>query len=142
MITVNRVGRSSGTVTYQNRCHTLAPSTIAASSVSSPIDCRAARKSSMKVPEVVKIAMMMKAVIAIDGPEIHSQVEMPNRPGWLSAAGASPPPISRWKMPRGSANQFGPWMLSQDSTPLTAPLAENRNSQSTVMATVEVTDGK
>ena len=45
-------------------------------------------------------------------------------------------------MPRGSANQFGPSMLSQESTEFTAPLAENRNSHSTVIATVEVTDGK
>ncbi len=42
----------------------------------------------------------------------------------------------------GSLNQFGPFRPNQASTLLTAPLAENRKSQSTVIATELVTEGK
>ena len=44
--------------------------------------------------------------------------------------------------PRGSANQFGPSMLTQDSTLFTTPVALKRNNHSTVIATELVTDGK
>ena len=44
--------------------------------------------------------------------------------------------------PRGSANQFGPSMLTHDRILLITPVALNRNSHSTVIATELVTDGK
>ncbi len=47
-----------------------------------------------------------------------------------------------WKMPRGSWNQFGPSIQTQLSTLFTGPVALNRKSHSTTMATDEVTEGK
>ena len=47
-----------------------------------------------------------------------------------------------WNTPRGSLSQFGPSAPSAASTRLTAPDAVNRNRNSEVMATMEVTDGK
>ena len=96
----------------------------------------------MNVPDVVKIAIRMKAHMATDGPASHSQVLIPNRTGCWRAAGPSPPPRMRWMMPRGSWNQLGPVMANSPRKALMAPDAENRNSHRTVIATEEVTDGK
>jgi hypothetical protein len=112
-MTVNRVGRSIGSVTRRNRCQGVAPSIIAASSTSPEICCSAAMNRSMKVPDVVKIAMSMNTLSATLGPlsQFH-QVRPRNWP--LSAAGAWSTPTSPSRMcttPRGSAIQFGPSML-------------------------------
>lgn len=96
----------------------------------------------MKVPDVVKIAIRMKAVMATEGPASHSQDEMPRKPGCAMDAGALVLPVRMWRTPRGSANQFGPVMVSLASRAFTAPDAENKNSQTVVMATELVTDGK
>ena len=87
----------------------------------------------------------MKADIAIDGPASHSHSEMPRTSVDASASGAvSTPnqPSMTCSTPRGSANQFGPSMLTQESTLFTTPVALKRNNHSTVIATELVTDGK
>ena len=145
MTTVKIVGLSIGTVTYRNRCHAFAWSIIAASSISGPMLCRPAMNRSMNVPEVVKMAIMMKALIATDGPASHSHHEMPRNSLEASASGAVSRPKTPRTMcstPRGSSNQFGPSIANHDSTLLTTPVGLNRNSHSTVMATELVTDGK
>ena len=96
----------------------------------------------MNVPDVVKTAMKMKAVIATEGPAIHSQGVTPRKPGWDMDAGASGLPRMMWMRPRGSLNQLGPLRPNQARNALTAPVAENRNSHSVVMATELVTEGK
>lgn len=50
----------------------------------------------MKVPDVVKIAMKMKAVHAADGPASHSHQLIPRKPPPVKAAGAlSTPNLDR-----------------------------------------------
>ena len=101
--------------------------------------------SSMKVPEVVKIAIRMKALIATEGPASQSHHEIPRKSLPARAPGAvSTPktPSTMCSTPRGSANQFGPSRLNQDRILLTTPVALKRKSQSTVMATELVTEGK
>ncbi len=66
-------GRIIGTVTYRNFVHSVAPSSAAASLTDSSMLCSAARKMSMKVPEVVKIAMMTNTHMAMLGPDSQSQ---------------------------------------------------------------------
>ena len=73
------VGRSIGRVRWRNRCHALAPSTIPASSISSPMLFSAAMNSSMNVPEVVKTAISTKADIATDGPASQSHQLTPRK---------------------------------------------------------------
>ena len=129
----------------RNRCQPDAPSIMPASPSSVPTFCSAATNSSMKVPLVVKTAMRMKTLIATDGPAIHSHQLMPRNslevrnsgPAWTPTA-----PRATCTIPRGSLNQFGPVMPIHESTSLTTPDVENRNSHSTVIATELVTDGK
>ena len=51
-------------------------------------------------------------------------------------------PSALCRTPLGSLNQFGPEMPIHESTSLMTPVVEKRNSQSTVMATELVTEGK
>ena len=113
------------------------PSTLAASSISSPTFCRAARKSSMNVPEVVKTARMISTHIATDGPESQSHQVSPSGPSpAIGPASATPTsPRSLCSTPLGSANQFGPLAPNQEITAFTAPLALNRKMNTVVMAT-------
>ena len=93
--------------------------------------------SSMKVPDMVKIAIRMNADIAIDGPASHSTA-IPRTSVDASAAGSEltpSQPSMTCSTPRGSANQFGPLMLTQESTLFTAPVALKRNNHRTVIAT-------
>ncbi len=50
--------------------------------------CSAAMKSSMNVPDVVKMAIMMKALIATEGPASHSHHDIPRNALPASAEGA------------------------------------------------------
>src|SRR5690606_33905120 len=121
-----------------------APSTAAASSISAPTFCSAARKSSMKVPDVVKIASTMSTHIATEGPANQSHQLRPSGPPAAAAPDPSTPrpPSSRCSTPRGSANQLGPLTPSQPSTWLTAPEEVNRKMKIVVMAIELVTEGK
>ena len=86
--------------------------------------CSAAMNSSMKVPDVVKIAITMNALIATDGPASHSQKEIPRKSLELQAGGCRVDAEGAQddvQTPRGSANQLGPSMLTQERTLLTAP---------------------
>ncbi len=80
VITVKMVGFNCGIVTFHIRCHSFVPSMMAASSVDSPMLCRAAMNMSMKVPEVVKTTMRMMANMATEGPESQSHQEIPRKP--------------------------------------------------------------
>ena len=67
----------------------------------------------MKVPLVVKIAMMMNTVMATEGPANQFHQERPRKSASVSAAGPSVTPTDPkriWRMPLGSANQLGPLM--------------------------------
>jgi hypothetical protein len=117
---------------------------MAASVTSPPRFCRAATKSSMKVPLVVNTAMKMNAVMRRRPPS-QSHQETPRSVFCVRAAGpvlTPNRPRRLWMIPFGSLNQFGPLTPNQESTLLTAPVVLNRNSHSTVMATELVTDGK
>src|SRR5690606_5447900 len=143
--TVNSVGLSIGRVIEKNFRTGPAPSTSAASSMSWPMACRPARNRSMKVPDVVNTARAISAVIATDGPAIHSHQVTPSGPSPARNEGTefTPSQLSTmWNTPRGSANQLGPLTLSQLRTPLTTPEAPNRYRNTTVIATELVTDGK
>jgi hypothetical protein len=143
--TVNSVGRSCGSVTRKNRCRALAPSIMAASSTSTGMFCSAAMNSSMKVPDVVKTAMVMKTDIAMLGPASQFHSETPSTSVSVRNAGPSSTPTapsSTCTTPRGSSNQLGPSMLRKLSAEFTTPLELNRNRNTTVMATELVTDGK
>src|SRR4051794_34228142 len=99
----------------------------------------------MNVPLVVKIAIRMNANIATEGPASHSHQVIPRNPFVVSAWGPESMPIAArpmWRMPFGSLNQFGPLMPTHESTSFTTPVVEKRKSQSTVIATELVTDGK
>lgn len=99
----------------------------------------------MNVPEVVKIASRMNALIAQDGPASQSHHETPKKPWPTSIRGPlwiPNAPSAACSTPAGALNQFGPWMPTQPSSLLMAPLVLNRKSQSTVIATELVTDGK
>ncbi len=94
--------------------------------------------SSMNVPEVVKTAMRMKA----DHGDRRAGDPVPARDPQdrgcsegLSGPVTPNAPRAMWKMPRGSSNQFGPSMPTQLSTLFTGPVALNRKSHSTTMAT-------
>ena len=99
----------------------------------------------MKVPLVVKIAMMMNTVIATDGPASQFHHDTPRKSFPVSASGPSVMPTvpkSMWRSPLGSASQLGPSMPIAPSTALTTPRVLKRNVKSTVIATDAVTDGK
>ncbi len=102
--------------------------------------------SSMNVPLVVKIAMMMNADIATEGPASQSHHETPRKPFRVSAVGARRrrrrAPSRMCRSPLGSLNQLGPSMPTRARIALTTPVVEKRNSHSTVIATELVTDGK
>lgn len=96
-------------------------------------------------PEVVKTAMRMKADTATEGPESQSHQLTPRSVPDSSAAGGElmpTAPARMWKTHVGSWNQFGPVIPSSDGNLFTAPVALNRNSHKTVMATGLVTEGK
>ena len=133
-------------MTRQKRCQPFAPSIMAASSISAPMFCSAAMNSSMNVPLVVKIAIMMNADIATDGPR---STPTTTRRGTLvreqSRAGrrGRPSPSAMWTMP---SRVLEP-VRAVDADPRQdlvddAGGVEKRNSHSTVMATELVTDGK
>src|SRR5690606_13897375 len=142
--TVKSVGLSIGSVTEKKVRNGPAPSTAAASSISAPTFCSAARKSSMKVPDVVKIARMMSTHIATEGPANQSHQLKPSGPSAAAAPDPSTPtaPSSRCSTPRGSENQLGPSAPSQPSTWLTAPDEVKRKMKIVVIAIELVTDGK
>ena len=100
----------------------------------------------MKVPLVVKIAMMMNTVMATDGPasQFHHDTPRKSFSGERLRGRRSMPtvPKSMWRSPRGSASQFGPSMPTAPSTALTTPRVLKRKVKSTVIATDAVTEGK
>lgn len=101
--------------------------------------------SSMNVPLVVKTAMRISADIATEGPDSQSHHDTPRKSEPVSVAGpveTPRAPRATWTMPRGSLNQLGPSSPSRAMIALTGPANEKRKSQSTVIATELVTDGK
>ena len=100
----------------------------------------------MNVPDVVKTAMKherrhrdRRSGQPVPPADAEEAVRRSGAAAPLSTPTA---PSTMWKTPRGSLNQFGPLIPNQPSTLLTAPVALNRNSHSTVIATELVTDGK
>src|SRR5215207_1361836 len=86
------MGRSMGTVIFQNCCDLFAPSIDAASYSGVGISCKAARNMSMKVGAVVKMFWNMIAIQVTLGPRRYQ-----------NADGMSPPKAwaMSWNRPRG-----------------------------------------
>src|ERR1700729_3004359 len=137
-------GRNIGRVTCRNLCQPVAPSISLASSSSSPMLAKAAKKKSINVPEVVNTARIMMKHIPSDGPESQSQTEIPRTMCWAQPGGLLMPKILRndQKMPCSSSSQFGPLMPNQPRIVLTAPDPWNKKMKIVVMAIELVTYGK
>src|SRR3954471_558842 len=141
--TRNSVGRSCGSVTRRKRCHGVAPSMRAASSTDGGRFCSAAQNISMTPPVEVQTTSTMIEHIATLGPASQSHQDSPRKPWPASAAGGfAGSPSARWKRPRGSANQLGPSTPNSFSAAFTVPVLENRNRNTTEIATELVTVGK
>src|SRR5689334_4434573 len=98
----------------------------------------------MNVPVVVQIARMMTTHIATDGPEIHSQTDLPSTSPWAHDGLSSTPTALKkmWNSPRESLNHAGPWIPKISRTALTAPELANRKRNTTLIAIELVTEGK
>src|SRR5690349_19347420 len=112
------------------------------------MSCSAARKISMKVPEVVHTDSRIRVHIATEGPENQSAKDSPSTPcrasGPPGRSGSVRPrfPSTSHTTPRGSANQLGPFTPTHDSIRLTEPLPWKRNRNTVDTAMELVTDGK